>query len=233
MSRFETIMTSWNELVYMKSTLPQLLSVSDKVVIVDDFSTDGTVEYVRSLNNPNIELFSRKFDTCGQQFDSALQRCTKDDTWVWATSPDEVPTTYFLENVRRISQDADKANADRIWCLVRHMRSMDTISEEVGVEIKLFRNDVHHAVSYGGFPHEHLKGKFDGKDMTPDDGRFGVCHFKQADKNKVSQWKTDYVEKLIYSAKDINRRLKYRTIALPSDVSYNITKELENYICSQ
>jgi len=232
-SRLETILTSWNELVYMKCLLPQLLRVFDKVVIVDDFSTDGTVEYIKSLKDPKIDFFQRKFDTCGQQYNSALQRCTKDDTWVWTTTPDEIPTDIFFGILRTLTIEADKQNVDRIWCVVHHMRSLDTMSEEVGMEIRLFRNDVHHDVTYGGFPHEHLRGKFDGRADTHNDGRFGICHFKQADKNKVAQWKTDYVEKLIYSAKDINRRLKHRTVPLPSNIRYELTDELRSQLCSQ
>jgi len=232
-SRLEVVMTSWNELVYLKCVLPQLLSISDKVVIVDDYSTDGTVEWVKSLNDPRIDLFHRKFDTCAEQFDAALQRCTKDNTWIWSTSPDELPTEVFIRNIRYLLWEADKTNVDRLWCVVYHMRDLDLISEEVGMEIKLFRNDEHHKCKYIGFPHERIDGVFDGTCDKPDDGRIGICHFKQADKAKIAQWKTDYVEKLIYSAKDINRRLKYRTVSKPYNMGYHITEELKNYICSQ
>lgn len=217
----------------MKCVLPQLLKFSDKVVIVDDFSTDGTVEWIDNLKDNRIDFFQRKFTTCAEQFDSALQRCTKDDTWIWLTTPDEVPTKVLVGTIRGITQEADRINADRIWCVVFHMRGLDCISEEMGMEIRLFKNDAHHSVFYDGFPHEHLRGKFDGSVLTPDDGNFGICHFKQADKAKMAIWKTDYVEKLIYSAKDINRRLKYRTVPLPIDTKYYITKELKNYLCSQ
>jgi glycosyltransferase involved in cell wall biosynthesis len=226
-------MTSWNELVYMKCVLPQLLKIADKIVIVDDSSNDGTVEWVKSLNDPRIDLFTRKFTTCAEQNDAALQRCTKDNTWVWCTSPDELPTQIFIDTVRTLLNEADKRNIDRIWAVVYHMRGLDTMSEEVGMEIKLFRNDEHHKCHYTGFPHERIDGVFDGTCEKADDGRFGICHMKQADKAKCTQWKTDYVEKLIYSAKDINRRLKYRTVSKPHDMAYYITDELKDYICSQ
>lgn len=233
LTRLEAILTSWNELIYTKCLLPQLLRVFDKVVIVDDFSTDGTVDYVKSLNEPKVDLVQRKFDTCAKQIDFALQRCSKDNTWVWLATPDEIPTEYFFSNVRQIILEADKQNSDRIWCVVHHLRSIDSMSGEVGMEVRLFRNDAHHNVFYDGFPHEHLRGEFDGSVMTPEDGRFGICHLKQADKEKIQLWKTDYVEKLIYSAKDINRRLKYPTVALPEGVSYELTEELRKYLCSQ
>lgn len=219
--------------MYVKSLIPQFLTVADKIVIVDDFSTDGTKEYIDSLKDSRIDFFQRKFTTCAEQFDAALQRCTKDDTWVWCATPDEVPTTYWFENIRRLLDEADAKGFDRIWCSVFHMRGLRESSNEVGREIRLFRNDVDNNVSYVGFPHEHLHGKFSGGHDQEQDGRFAICHFKQADKKKVAMWKTDYVEKLIYSAKDINRRLKHPTEALPFDIRYTITDELKDYICSQ
>lgn len=232
-SKLAVICTNWNELVYLKNLIPQFQRVADEIHIVDDFSTDGSKEWIESLNDTRIDFFQRKFDTCPQQFDSVLKRCSKDNTWVWCATPDEVPTTYWFENIRTILEGADSKGIDRIWCSVFHMRGLRETSEEVGREIRLFRNDEKNKCEYVGFPHERLNGIFSGDHDENQDGRFAICHFKQADKSKVALWKTDYVEKLIYSAKDVSRRLKYNTVALPEDIRYEITDELKEYICSQ
>ncbi|MBC8256249.1 MAG: glycosyltransferase [Candidatus Marinimicrobia bacterium] len=49
---------TFNRLYYTRETLPALLDSSDtsfSVRIVDNGSTDGTVEYLKKLNHPNIE----------------------------------------------------------------------------------------------------------------------------------------------------------------------------------
>ncbi len=52
------IYLTYNRLYYTKKTLPALLNSSKypfKVRIVDNGSTDGTVEFLKGLNHPNIE----------------------------------------------------------------------------------------------------------------------------------------------------------------------------------
>lgn len=229
-SNLEVIMTSWNELPYLKCLLPQFLRVFHKVHIVDDFSTDGTVEWVKSLNDPRIDFTQRKFDTCAGQFDYILQRATKDNTWIWCATPDEFPTKYFFENIRKVTLEADAQDIDRIWTTVFHLRGERDVSAEVGGEIRLFRNDANHQCRYIDFPHERLDGKFDGHCSSELDKMFAFVHFKQADEKKIELWKTDYVEKGVYSAWDINRRLKFPSRALPEFIQYEITDDLRRFL---
>jgi len=201
--------------------------------MVDDFSTDGTKEWIESLKEPRIDLFQRKFDTIPKMYQAALERCSKDNTWIWAANPDEIPTNYWINNIRRLMDEADERGFDRIWSTIFHMRGLDCMSSEIGQEIRFYRNDVHHNVKYVGDPHERIDGTFDGKVEDLPSIDFATIHFKQADKKKLEIWKHDYVEKLVYSAKDINRRLKYYTHALPKGAEYKISEELKNYLCSQ
>lgn len=224
------INTSWNELVYLKNQLPLLLPVFDKIVICDDFSTDGTKEWIESLNDPKIDFFQRKFDDCAHQFDAMLQRCPKDNTWVFCTTPDELPTNFFLENVRLIINHCKPKNIDRLWTTVFHLRSEREIASEIGGEIRLYLNDAHHECKYIDYPHERLDGRFDGYATPQVDERFAFVHFKQADPVKLQLWKGDYVEKGVYSLWDVNRRLNMSTIPLPENIEYSVNKELREYL---
>lgn len=229
----ECLLTSWNELVYFKEVLPRYLNVASRIVIVDDYSTDGTKEWIEGLKDPRICFIQKKFETCPLQYQTALEHCSK-DVWIWACNPDEIPTDFWFENIIRLLTEADSENVDRIWSTIFHMRSLNTMSSEIGQEIRLYKNDTHHAVKYVGDPHERIDGKFDGHVAdSPTVENFATIHFKQFDKKKLEIWKHDYVEKLVYSAKDINRRLKYNTIALPTSTKYTIGKELRDYLCSQ
>lgn len=222
--------TSWNEGIYLQNLLPQLLKVCDKVLLVDDFSTDGTLEYIESLNDPKIEFYQRKFDNCANQFDFILQKAPKDNTWIYQYTADELPTTYMFDRIRLVLDVADKHNVDRIWQTVWHLREERSMASEIGGEIRLFRNDENHKCRFIDAPHERLDGKFDGHQLTQPNDKFGFVHFKQADPQKIQQWKTDYVEKGVYSLWDINRRLEFPTVALPSFVEYKINDKLREFL---
>ena len=61
----ELIFITYNRIYYTEQTLPLLLNSTEypfKVQIVDNGSTDGTVDYLRKLNHPNIKdiIFNKK-----------------------------------------------------------------------------------------------------------------------------------------------------------------------------
>lgn len=228
-SQLVAVGTSWNEIVYLKCLLPQLLVVCDKVLIVDDFSTDGTKEWIESLNEPRVEFYQRKFDDCAHQFDFILQKAPKDNTWIWVYTPDELPTDYWFDNIRAILDDLDTRDVDRAWTTVFHLRGETETAAEIGGEIRLFRNDEHHQCRFIDYPHERLDGRFDGHCISQVDERFAFVHFKQVDKEKMQLWKTDYIEKGVYSLADVKRRLDYATISLPVFIRYRVNDELRRF----
>lgn len=230
MSKLVFVETCWNDLIYLKSQVPQLLAVADKLCMVDDFSTDGTKEWIESLNEPKIEFYQRKFDRCANQFDYVLQKAPKDDTWVFNLSAIELPTKFFFENIRQILDDADRQNIDRIWLTVFHLRNEREICQEIGGELRLFRNDEKNQCKFIDYPHERLDGKFDGHCTPQVDERIAFVRFRQADPRKIEEWLTTYVEKEVYSLRDLKRRLDYPTVVLPQFIEYTINDELRSYL---
>lgn len=220
--------TCQNDLIYLKNQIPQLLEVADKIVMVDDYSTDGTKEWVEGLDK--IEFYQRQFDTCANQFDFALQKAAKDNTWIFNITAIELPTIWFFENIREVLNNCDMNEVDRIWTSVFHLRSERTMCQELGGEMRLFRNDVHHNCLFTDYPHERLEGKFDGHCVPQVDEKFAFVRFRQADPKKIQEWKTTYIEKGVYSLKDIKRRLDYPTVVLPDFIRYKINDELREYL---
>ena len=220
----------WNELPYLKNMIPQLEEVFEEIVILDGYSTDGTKAWGENYKSPKCRFYQRQFDCCANQFDYALQKMSKDNTWVLNITADELPTTWLFENIREITNNAEAMSIDRIFMSAYHLRGEREISSEIGGQLRLFRNDIKHKCIYTDAPHERLHGKFSGHCMSQPDERFAYVHFRQADLKKVELWRTHYIEKGVYSLWDINRRLNIPTIKLPDFVKYKINDELREYL---
>ena len=56
------ILSTYNEALFIEETINQIFKNLDNVeiIIVDDNSTDGTLEIVKKINNPNIKVYSRR-----------------------------------------------------------------------------------------------------------------------------------------------------------------------------
>ena len=106
----------WNELVYLKNLIPQYQQIADEIVILDGNSTDGTKEWFTIVKDKssftNVKFYQREFDTCANQFDYALQKCPKDNTWIINLTADELPTIWFFDNIRAILDDCEALGMD-------------------------------------------------------------------------------------------------------------------------
>jgi hypothetical protein len=229
-SLFLIIEPCCNELIYLQNQIPQFLKVADKIILVDDYSTDGTKEWVEGLNEPRIEFYQNTFECCAQQFDYALQKAPKGNVWIYNVTPVELPTDYFFDNIRDVLDDADRNEVDRIWMTVFHLRGERDICQEIGGELRLYKNRPESNCRYAGYPHECIEGQFEGHCVPEVDKQFAFVRFRQADKKKIEEWLTKYVEKGLYSLWDLNRRLNYPTTSLPIFIRYRINDELRRYL---
>lgn len=229
-SLFAVTVLSYNDYIYLQNLLPQLVEVADKVIIVDDFSTDGTKEYIKELDNLKVEFYQRHFDCCANQFDFALQKAPKDNTWVLDLTSIELPTTFFFRNIRGFLNTFDGEGVDRVWMTVYHLRGERTICQEIGGELRLFRNDAVNNCCFTDEPHERLEGRFEGHCIPQVDEKFAFVRFRQADPAKIQQWLTEYVEKGLYSLRDLKRRLDYPTTKLPEFVDYKVNEKLRRHL---
>ena len=220
----------WNELPYLKNLIPQYQTVCDEIVILDGNSTDGTKEGIEETKPQKVRFYQREFDQCSKQFNYGLRKISRDNTWVINITADELPTTYFFQHIRAILDRADEENVDRIWMSAFHLRGEREIANEVGGQLRIFRNDQHHFTGYLDYPHERLHGRFDGHCIKQPDERFAYVHFRQADPKKIQDWKFIYVEKGVYSLWDINKRLNHITIPLPESIEYKVNKDLRKHL---
>ena len=61
--KISIILSTYNEAPFVVQTINEILSniKNVEIILVDDSSSDGTLEKVKNVNNPNIKIFSRKF----------------------------------------------------------------------------------------------------------------------------------------------------------------------------
>ena len=81
------LVLTYNEQENIRRNLEALLWVP-KVIVVDSFSNDRTLEIVRSF--PNVQVVQRVFDTHANQWNAGLDRI--DTEWVLTLDADYVLT---------------------------------------------------------------------------------------------------------------------------------------------
>ena len=61
--KISIILSTYNEAPFVEQTINEILNniKNVEIILVDDSSSDGTLEKVKNINNPNIKIFSRKF----------------------------------------------------------------------------------------------------------------------------------------------------------------------------
>ena len=60
--KISIILSTYNEATVIEETISEIFrNIKDvEIILVDDSSTDGTLEKVKKINNSNLKFFSRK-----------------------------------------------------------------------------------------------------------------------------------------------------------------------------
>jgi dolichol-phosphate mannosyltransferase len=68
--KISIILSTYNEAPFIEETIDIILNniKNPEIILVDDSSTDGTLEKVKKINNPNIKIYSRKFRGLASSF---------------------------------------------------------------------------------------------------------------------------------------------------------------------
>lgn len=226
MPRLVANILSHNELHYLENLIPQVANMVDRIVVVDDESTDGTLNYLASW--PMVEVIHRKFDlNFSNQRNTALER-VNDGDWVWRIDADEIPTSK-MRHIKSVIAHLDAIGIDRLQVPIYHLINFVMCKQEIGVEIRLFKKNP--TCSYQGNIHERITATFPGLlHRLPED--FGLVHLKYMDTNKVHQLQTEYISKGLYKKDDVDRRLHLDAAFLPSSISFHCSEDLESYLCT-
>ncbi|QIR38000.1 glycosyltransferase family 2 protein [Tolypothrix sp. PCC 7910] len=95
------LILTYNEESNLNHTL-QRLKWANKIVIIDSFSTDRTLEILKLY--PQVQLFQRKFDNHTSQWNYGLEQVRSE--WVLSLDADYVITDELLSEIQELSLDA-------------------------------------------------------------------------------------------------------------------------------
>jgi glycosyltransferase involved in cell wall biosynthesis len=98
------VLLTYNEEANIGRTLARLDWAAD-IVLVDSFSTDGTVAIAKS--RPNLRLFQRAFDSHAQQWNFAIQASNIKTQWILALDADYVLTEEFVTELTELKPEPD------------------------------------------------------------------------------------------------------------------------------
>ncbi len=92
------LILTYNESCNIKRTLAKL-DWADKIVVIDSFSTDDTLEILQSY--PQIEVLQRKFDTFANQCNYGLKQINSE--WVLSIDADYILSDRFIAEIDSLS----------------------------------------------------------------------------------------------------------------------------------
>lgn len=77
------------------------LSWADKIIVIDSYSNDATLEILESYSN--VQVFQREYDTHGNKWNYGLQQVKS--KWTLALDADFILRDEFVEEIRNIPDD--------------------------------------------------------------------------------------------------------------------------------
>ncbi|MCI0663419.1 MAG: glycosyltransferase family 2 protein [Acidobacteria bacterium] len=97
-SEITPLILTYNESPNIGRTL-QRLSWAKRIVVIDSYSTDETLEILKSF--PQVDVYQRKFDTAANQDNYGLDQITTE--WVLSLDADYYLTDEFIEEVKSLA----------------------------------------------------------------------------------------------------------------------------------
>jgi len=105
------VLLTYNEATNIGRTLSRLTWAQD-IVVVDSGSTDDTLAILSSV--PQVRVFTRAFDTHGQQWDYAVHKTAIATPWILRLDADYQVTDPLIEEFRQLDANAP-VSAYRIY----------------------------------------------------------------------------------------------------------------------
>lgn len=107
MADITTIILTYNEEKNIEKCINSIKSISKKVIVVDSYSTDKTIEICKSLD---VEVVCNEFVNQAQQFNWAIDNLEIDTKWIMRIDADEQlnkEASLEIENILASNNETD------------------------------------------------------------------------------------------------------------------------------
>ena len=123
--KISIILTTYNEAPYIEQAIVQILNniKNVEIVLVEDSSTDGTLEKAKKINNPNLKIYSRKFRGLASAFLLGLINSSGDIVG-WADS-------NMKSAAAKLPEMIDQLNNNDIVLLSRYVEGGDDKRDKI------------------------------------------------------------------------------------------------------
>src|SRR5580692_10075232 len=101
MDSITPLVLTFNEAPNIRRTLEKL-AWAQNILVVDSFSTDETLEIVRSF--PQVRVVQRKFDSFAQQCNFGLAQITTE--WVLSMDADYILSDALIDEIKSLKPSA-------------------------------------------------------------------------------------------------------------------------------
>ena len=109
------VIPTFNEAQNIASCIQSVEELADEIIVMDNFSTDGTAEIARSMK---ARVFEREFDNFSVNKNAAIEKSTQD--WILLLDADERLTPELRSEIRNIlggpSASAYRIKRDTFYC---------------------------------------------------------------------------------------------------------------------
>ena len=105
-NKVSIILSTYNEAKVIEKTIDEIFKHIDgvEIILVDDSSTDGTLEKVKKINNPNLKIYSRKFRGLASAFLLGLIN-SSGDVVGWIDSNMDSLVKMLPEMIKKLSSN--------------------------------------------------------------------------------------------------------------------------------
>ncbi|WP_339376487.1 glycosyltransferase family 2 protein [Calothrix sp. NIES-2098] len=97
LDKITPLILTYNESINIHRTL-QNLSWAKKIVVIDSYSTDETLNILSSY--PQVEIFQRKFDSFAEQCNYGIEKITSE--WILSLDADYVLTDRLIAEIKKL-----------------------------------------------------------------------------------------------------------------------------------
>ena len=108
------VILTFNEEIHIERCIRSAQQVTDKVVVVDSFSTDDTCDIARKLG---ADVYQHAFENHARQFNWAIENCDIQAQWIWRLDADECiePSlaSKVLQAIEHVAEDVNGIYVNR------------------------------------------------------------------------------------------------------------------------